>query len=66
MVDFRTRTLRIPNTLTKSKETMKKPMNDVVYNLLREIKEKQEEAGINHGYVFTNSKGLPYKYDDKT
>ncbi|MDQ7082687.1 MAG: tyrosine-type recombinase/integrase [Aquificota bacterium] len=66
MVDFRARVLRIPNTLTKNKEVIKKPMNEVVYNLLKELKRKQEEKGIDHGYVFTNSKGLPYNYDDKT
>ncbi len=66
MIDFRTKTLRIPNTLTKNKEVIKKPMNEVVYSLLKELRKKQKEIGVDHGYVFTNSKGLPYKYDDKT
>jgi len=41
-------------------------MNDTVYKLLLDVKKKQEEKGIDHGFVFTNSKGLPYKYEDRT
>ncbi len=35
-------------------------MNDTVYELLKRLKEKYKKMGIEHDYVFTNSKGQPY------
>ncbi len=37
-------------------------MNDTVYELLKELEKSKKE----HGYVFTNRLGLPYKYEDGT
>ena len=65
-VDFENRVIRIESTRTKTKEVYTVPMNDVVYELLLKVKEAQVEKEIDHGYVFTNSKGLPYKYEDRT
>jgi len=65
-VDFKNRVIRIENSSTKTKEIYTLPMNDVVYQLLLRVKEFQEKEGIKHGFVFTNSRGLPYKYEDKT
>ncbi len=65
-VDFENRVIRIESIRTKTKEVYTVPMNDVVYELLLKIEKVQMEKGIDHGYVFTNSKGLPYKYEDKT
>ncbi len=65
-VDFENRVIRIESESTKTKDVYTVPMNDVVYNLLKRVKEMQEREGIRHGYVFTNSKGLPYKYEDRT
>ena len=65
-VDFKNRVLRIEPGYTKTKDTYTLPMNDAVYSLLKEIRKKQADCGIKHGYVFTNSRGLPYKYEDRT
>jgi len=65
-VDFENRVIRIESTRTKTKDVYTIPVNDTVYNLLLKIKEMQNKEGIKHGYVFTNSKGLPYKYEDRT
>ncbi len=65
-VDFENRVIRIESKSTKTKDVYTLPMNDVVYDLLLQVKKEQEEKDINHGYVFTNSKGLPYRYEDKT
>jgi integrase len=65
-VDFQNRVIRVEARNTKTGDTYTVPMNDGVKKLLEELKRKQEEKGIDHGYVFTNSKGLPYKYEDKT
>ena len=65
-VDFENRVIRIEDDRTKTKDTYTIPMNDTVYKLLLDVKKKQEEKGIDHGFVFTNSKGLPYKYEDRT
>ena len=65
-IDFENRVIRIESTRTKTKEVYTVPMNDVVHELLLKIKEAQVENGVDHGYVFTSSKGLPYKYEDRT
>ncbi len=65
-VDFENRVIRIESESTKTKDVYTIPMNDAVYNLLQKVRKMQESKGIKHGYVFTNSKGLPYKYEDRT
>ncbi len=65
-VDFDNKVIRIESESTKTKEVYTIPMNENVMSLLRRVKERQEAENINHGYVFTNSKGLPYKYEDRT
>ncbi|RLJ70714.1 site-specific recombinase XerD [Hydrogenivirga caldilitoris] len=59
-VDFKNRKIYIEPTNTKTKKIYKIPMNKTVYELLMKLKEEQKEGGIDHGYVFINSKGEPY------
>ncbi len=61
-VDFENRVIYVESTIAKTKKTYKVPMNDTVYELLRNLEKTKKE----HGYVFTNRLGLPYKYEDGT
>jgi len=65
-VDFDGETIRIESEGTKTKSVYTVPMNETVKELLLKIKEEHRERGIEHGFVFTNRYGLPYKYEDKT
>ncbi len=65
-VDFENGVIVLERKDTKTKEYYKVYMNDTVRELLTEVKRKQEEEGIDHGFVFTNKHKLPYKYEDKT
>ncbi len=60
-VDFRSGTIQMEASFTKSKRKYTISMNSAVRELLEEIRKEQEEKGITHGYVFTNSWGKPYK-----
>ncbi len=48
---------------SKSKETKRLPLHPKALEVLRELKAKQSAKGIDHGYVFTNSKGEPYSVE---
>jgi len=61
-IDFENRVIYIESTSTKTKKTYKVPMNETVYKLLKKLEKEKKE----HGYVFTNRLGLPYKYEDRT
>ncbi len=61
-VDFENRVIYVPSSYSKTKKTYKVFMNDVVYRLLKDLEKEKKE----HGFVFTNSFGLPYKYEDGT
>ncbi len=65
-VDFEKGIIILQRDSTKTKEEYKVFINPTVMELLREIKSKQEQEGIRHGFVFTNRYGLPYRYEDKT
>ena len=59
-VDFESKTIAVKSEFSKSKKKRLIPMNTAVYNLLKNLERKE------HGYIFTNRFGLPYKYEDKT
>ncbi len=65
-VDFEKEVILLERDTTKTKETYKVFMNPAVKELLLKLKKEQEEKGIDHGYIFTNKYGLPYKYEDRT
>jgi len=48
---------------SKNKETKNLPLHPKALEVLREVKAYQEAKGIDHGYVFTNSKGEPYSVE---
>ncbi len=48
---------------SKNKETKALPLHPKAIEVLKELKAQQEEKGITHGYVFTNSLGKPYSPD---
>lgn len=48
---------------SKNKETKRLPLHPKALEVLRELKAKQETEGIDHGYVFTNSRGEPYSVE---
>jgi len=49
----------------KSREKNIFPISTTVIELLKNLKKLQAENNINHGYVFTNRYGEPYKPDNK-
>ena len=59
-VDFENRLITVRSSKTKKKRLI--PMNGTVFSLLREMEKDKKE----HGYIFTNRFGLPYRYEDKT
>ncbi|MCS7196726.1 MAG: site-specific integrase [Aquificaceae bacterium] len=61
-VDFKGGVIHVEAAHTKSKRKHTIIMNSEVKALLERIREEQREKGIDHGYVFTNSLGLPYGY----
>jgi len=61
-IDFQRKTIRIKARSSKTKKERLVPMNSTVYSLLKELERNRKE----HGFVFTNRFGLPYKYEDKT
>ena len=65
-VDFEKEVILLEKSTTKTKDAYRVFMNATVKELLLKLKKEQEERGINHGYIFTNRYGLPYKYEDKT
>lgn len=65
-VDFAEGVIVLEKENTKTKDYYKVFMNETLKNLLLKLKEEQEEKGIEHGYVFVNRFGLPYRYEDKT
>ena len=48
---------------TKTKETRRMPLHPRAVEILKELKARQEEKGIDHGYVFTNRMGKPYSVE---
>ena len=48
---------------SKTKETRRIPLHPKAIEILKEIKARQKEKGIDHGYVFTNRMGKPYSIE---
>ena len=61
-VDLDNKVLYVEARNTKTKKVYKIPMNDTVYKLLKTLILNKKE----HGFVFTNRFGKPYKYEDST
>ena len=61
-IDFENRVIVVRSGYSKTKKKRLVPMNSTVFNLLKELEKDKKD----HGYVFTNRFGLPYKYEDKT
>ena len=61
-IDLERRLIIIKSRATKTKKERLIPVNSTVYSLLMELEKNRKE----HGFVFTNRSGLPYKYEDKT
>ncbi|EDP75360.1 site-specific integrase [Hydrogenivirga sp. 128-5-R1-1] len=59
-VDFERGVITVREASSKSGKVRKLPMNATVKKLLQGLERKE------HGYIFTNRFGLPYKYEDKT
>ncbi len=55
--------ITVPAKYSKTKETKRIPLHPKALEVLKEVKEWQEEKGIDHGYVFTNRMGRPYSVE---
>ena len=55
--------IEITARTTKTKETRRIPLSPRAVEILKELKAKQKEKGIDHGYVFTNRMGKPYSVE---
>ena len=55
--------ITVPARYSKTKETKRIPLHPKAIEVLKEIKAKQKEKGIDHGYVFTNRMGKPYSVE---
>ncbi len=56
----------IRSAYSKNNETSYIPVHSEALNALKEASEYQKSKGITSDYVFVNSRGKPYKYEDRT
>ncbi len=63
MVNLSQGYITIPARYSKTKETKRIPLHPKAPEVLKEVRSRQKEKGINHGYVFTNRMGKPYSVE---
>ena len=63
MVSFSQGYITVTVKYSKTKETKRIPLHPKALEVLREVKARQEEKRIDHGYVFTSRMGRPYSVE---